>query len=93
MLLLCLTDCSSSSFSHFDYPLDPFSLSSFVFHFHLQGVDPDDTQADLEEEEAELGDYEDEEDDDYAENYFDNGEDDGGMDGGGSDGGGEAAYD
>ncbi|WFD31217.1 hypothetical protein MSPP1_002251 [Malassezia sp. CBS 17886] len=47
-----------------------------------------------ESEEEDLGNYEDEEDDDYAQNYFDNGEDDDYGDGDGGDGGGdEAAFD
>ncbi|KAL4398976.1 RNA polymerase III complex protein [Malassezia pachydermatis] len=43
-----------------------------------------------ESEEEDLGDYEDEVDDDYAQNYFDNGEDDDDID---ADGGDEAAFD
>ncbi|KAN0061746.1 hypothetical protein ACQY0O_005738 [Thecaphora frezii] len=53
-----------------------------------QGGDGDD-RGDASSEHEDLGDYEDEEDDDYAENYFDNGEDDDG----GDDDGGEAHFD
>lgn len=61
-------------------------------HLHLEekrtGDNEEEAPADSEEED--LGEYEDEVDDDYAQNYFDNGEDDDDMDG---DGGDEAAFD
>lgn len=52
-------------------------------------VGAEDDLGDAASEAEDLGDYEDEEDDDYAENYFDNGEDDDV----GDDDGGEAVYD
>ncbi|TKY87822.1 hypothetical protein EX895_003403 [Sporisorium graminicola] len=52
-------------------------------------VGADDDLGDASSEPEDLGDYEDEVDDDYAENYFDNGEDDDV----GDDDGGEPAYD
>ncbi|WFD27920.1 hypothetical protein MNAN1_002928 [Malassezia nana] len=61
-------------------------------HLHLEekraGEGEEEPAHDSDEED--LGDYEDEVDDDYAQNYFDNGEDDDDMDG---DGGDEAAFD
>lgn len=52
-------------------------------------VQAEDDMGNASSEPEDLGDYEDEVDDDYAENYFDNGEDDDV----GDDDGGEPAYD
>lgn len=54
-----------------------------------RAADQDDVGGENSSEPEDLGDYEDEVDDDYAENYFDNGEDDDV----GEDDGGEPAYD
>ena len=61
-------------------------------HLHMEEKRAGDgeEEAPPESDEEDLGEYEDEVDDDYAQNYFDNGEDDDDMD---ADGGDEAAFD